>query len=352
MKTRSAFLAALFLTCTILFAEEWRTFTDKEGRSFEGSVLSVDKEAKTFRVTVKDSGNAATVPFGKLSGKDLEYVKKWKEPAPEETTGWEDSDEGDLPSSLYPRTKDEIDDRIKEIRKRPAPNGIDKLQQETVNELNVYRYLCGVPDDVEADKQMIKEATEAAIACKDFGGLSHDLGHFTNKVNLSTVGDIFNTPKQYINDAGANNREHRGHRRWCLNPPMGKTGFGTAGAKYSAMWAMDSSGSKIRDSWSYPGKGFFPKEFLHGNAWTLYLPGNAPPTEDLTVEVFKLTTRPQKAFSSTGEIPGRALPVKFVFSYQNAINFEPEEDPITGRGIYWVRIKGGGLREGYVVDLY
>ncbi|MGJ8644785.1 MAG: hypothetical protein ACSHX9_15360 [Luteolibacter sp.] len=352
MKTPSTLIAFIFLSLTMIHAEEWHTFTDKEGRSFDGSVLSVDKEAKTFRVTVKSSGNAVTVPFGKLIWKDLQYVKNWVEPKADETAPMGDLDDGDLPSSLYPRTKDEIKARIKEIQDRPAPSGIEKKQQETVNELNVYRYLCGVPDDVKADAQMVEEATEAAIACKEHGGLSHDLGHFTNKVNLSTIGDILKTPKQYINDAGANNREHRGHRRWCLNPPMGKTGFGTAGAKYSAMWAMDTSGSKIRDNWSYPGKGFFPKEYLHGNAWTLYLNGKAPPTKDLTVEVYKLSQRPEKAFSTSADIPGKALPVKFVSTDQNSINFEPEEDPITGRGIYWVRIKGGGVREGYVVELY
>ena len=347
-----ALIATLFLTSALLQAEDWHTFTDNQGRSFEGSVLSVDKESKTFRVTVKASGNVSTVPFGKLSPGDLKYIRKWEAPKPDETATADDADTGDLPSSIYPRTKDEIKANIKEIKSRRAPDGIKRDQQETVNELNVYRYLSGVPADVVADPQMIAEATEAAIACKDHGDLSHGLGHFTNKVNLSTVGNIVGTPKQYINDAGANNRDQRGHRRWCFNPPMGKTGFGTAGQRYSAMWALDTSGSKIRDSWAYPGKGLFPREYLHGNAWSLYLNEKAPAVKDLTVEVYKLSRRPEKAFSNSAEIPGKPLPVNFVFSYQNTINFEPQDDPITDRGIYWVRIKGGGVREGYVVELY
>ena len=77
-----------------------------------------------------------------------------------------------------------------------------------------------------------------------------------------------------------------------------------------------------------------------------------PPAKDLTVEVYKLAQRPEKAFSSSADIPGEALPVKFVSTDLNSINFEPRDTPITGPGIYWVRIKGSGVREGYLVDLY
>jgi hypothetical protein len=72
----------------------------------------------------------------------------------------------------------------------------------------------------------------------------------------------------YIDDSGDNNREAHGHRRWCLNPPMGKSGFGTAGESYSGMWAMDASGSRIKGNWSYPGTGFFPKKYVHGTGWS------------------------------------------------------------------------------------
>jgi hypothetical protein len=34
----------------------------------------------------------------------------------------------------------------------------------------------------------------------------------------------------------------------------------------------------------------------------------------------------------------------------NGINFEPEEP--AKRGIYWVTVNGGGLRESYLVELY
>ena len=41
-------------------------------------------------------------------------------------------------------------------------------------------------------------------------------------------------------DEDSGNIDRVGHRRWLLNPEMGTTGFGFAGA-YSAMYSMDSS---------------------------------------------------------------------------------------------------------------
>ena len=72
---------------------------------------------------------------------------------------------------------------------------------------------------------MVEQATDAAEACKKHGGLSHSLGHSTNLCNLAAGGGMFASVKQYINDGGSNNRKARGHRRWCLNPPMGKNRF-------------------------------------------------------------------------------------------------------------------------------
>lgn len=331
--------------------EDWRTFTDMEGRTFEGRVVSIDEDEEIVTVITKKTNRTSKVRFQILSESDIDYLKNW-EPAEAGADDVEAEDTGKISSRLYPRTKQEIRDGIKEIEKREAPNGIEKDQQKTINELNVYRFLCGVPDEVEADRKMVEQATDAAQACAKNGDLSHGLGHSTDICNLANGSNMFSSVRQYMQDHGENNRANRGHRRWCLNPEMGKTGFGEEGA-YSAMVAMDSSGKgRMKDSWAYPGKGFFPKQYLHGNGWTLYLPDGAPEKKDIKVEVYKLSKRPEKAFSANEEIPGTALPVEFVSVYENAINFEPQFEPITDRGTYWVRITGGGLREGYVVELY
>ncbi len=260
--------------------------------------------------------------------------------------------EDEITAKLYPRSKEEIRDRIKEIEKRDGPAGIDRDQQKAVNLLNIYRYLSGISDNVEGDATMVEQAMDAAQACREHGAMSHDLGHSTEICNLASGGNMSSSIKQFIDDIGEKNRDKRGHRRFCLNPQMGKTGFGFA-KPYSAMVVTDSSGAEIpKDSWAYPGKGLFPEKYLHGEAWSLYLTKNAPNWKDITVEVYELSERPKKAFSSSEEIPGKAVPVNYVGTYLNAINFEPEADRIKRKGIYWVRIKGEGVDEGYVVELY
>ena len=153
-----------------------------------------------------------------------------------------------------------------------------------------------------------------------------------------------------MNDGGANNREARGHRRWCLNPPMGRAGFG-GGTKFAAMACMDTSGKdKAGDTWSYPDKGFFPLKYLHGDGWSFYLREGSSSRNALEVEVFRLAARPQEPFTWADKELGEKLEIAWISSKMNAINFEPKG--ANKEGIYWVRIRGAGVREQYLVELY
>jgi hypothetical protein len=44
------------------------------------------------------------------------------------------------------------------------------------------------------------------------------------------------------------------------------------------------------------------------------------------------------------------IQVNHVSTGMNAINFEPETPD--KRGVYWVRVTGDGVSEGYLVELY
>jgi hypothetical protein len=44
--------------------------------------------------------------------------------------------------------------------------------------------------------------------------------------------------------------------------------------------------------------------------------------------------------------------VNYVATYLNAINFEPDRELVKNGGVFWVRIRGGGVRESYLVELY
>jgi hypothetical protein len=72
-------------------------------------------------------------------------------------------------------------------------------------------------------------------------------------------------------DSDPSNINRVGHRRWCLNPAMGKSAFGNTGG-FAAMYAMDSSRKKPPD-WdyvAYPARGYMPLELFGArHAWSV-----------------------------------------------------------------------------------
>ena len=338
-------------------ADDWHTFTDLSGRRMVAKVLRVDNEVLVAEL--KSNGQQVSIAFDKLSPGDVMFalqhssgtppeVKPEPTPTPAAAAPATTPASGTDASHLYPRTRKEIEAGIKEIAKRPKPKDLSNEVHEATKQLNIYRFLCGVPYDVKGDVECSKSAEDAALACKQAGTISHSLGHSTDRCNLSSMGNIAATVAQYMEDGGANNRDGRGHRAWCLNPPMGKVGFGSGGKSFSAMWCMDGSGKAQNGPWAYPGMGLFPLEFMHGNAWSLYgVDGTSVPK----VEIVRLAKRPEQPFPATGDIPGHVVKVVHVSrAMMNGINFEPAEP--AKRGIYWVRVSGEGWHEGYVVELF
>ena len=71
---------------------------------------------------------------------------------------------------------------------------------------------------------------------------------------------------QWMGDSNASNVARVGHRRWCLNPAMAKTGFGMAGT-YTAMWSFDESGSGTQNKVAWPAR-YMPIEYFgNTDAW-------------------------------------------------------------------------------------
>lgn len=361
----------ILLTALPLAADQkWHVLKDKSNRRIEAKIRSATTKAVTLE---RRDGKVFDVPLDRLSAASRKIVSIYIDPtgAPPDPDSEDGDDEGEagdaegklgktanipanLPKRLYPMQLAEIEEGIEEIRARKPQSGFAKEQWEGLQLLNTYRFLCGVPCNVKLNRDMVAGATDAANACQKHGSLSHDLGHSTEDCNLHQgQSSIVRSVKGFIEDSGANNRPHRGHRLWCLNPPMKETGFGKSkNGRFYGMWAMNSSGKGIRDIWAYPGRGLFPLKYLHGNGWSVYLNERAPARSSIKVEVYKLTERPEKPFG-TGEIPGQALPVSYISTERNCIVFEPTGKKITESGIYYVRIRGGeGLREQYVVELF
>jgi len=123
--------------------------------------------------------------------------------------------------------------------------------------LRMYRLLCGLPEEeLVLDDRLNEEAGAAAKVCHRLGHLSHEplnpglpdaefaqARRGAGSGNLAFgMRDLVAAVDGWMDDSDPDNVAALGHRRWCLNPPLRRVGFGRSD-RYFAMWAHDLSGS-------------------------------------------------------------------------------------------------------------
>ena len=163
----------------------------------------------------------------------------------------------------------------------------DDSLHNALNLLNFIRYVAGLPADVTLSEEYTKQAQAGAL----LNYVNNKLSHEPVKPN-GFPDDLYETGKKgcgssniawnygniarsllngWMYDGDSGNISSMGHRRWVLNPSMTQTGFGAVGA-YSAMYAMDMSGSRITDYVAWPARNM-PIELMNGSGtpWTLSL---------------------------------------------------------------------------------
>lgn len=173
-----------------------------------------------------------------------------------------------------------------------APFAAGTLRPEFLDDglraVNFMRYLAGLPDDVALSADYTARNQAGSVINAANGVLDHSptqpAGMSDSFHALGTSGtsssnlawgptELEKAVKLYMTDSDAGNISHLGHRRWILNPPMAKTGFGQAGL-YSSMWAFDRSRVESVDynAIAWPAAGPFPVEFFSaGTAWSITL---------------------------------------------------------------------------------
>ena len=152
------------------------------------------------------------------------------------------------------------------------------LRQEALLRLRAYRFLCGLPHgEMVLSPQWNELCDAAAEVCRRNGKLDHhpvqppgmDDKRYQQGVegaghsNLAVGGTVVDSVDNYMDDSDPGNIGRLGHRRWCLNPAMKKTAFGTD-ENFHAMWSMDSSGGSPKglEAIYYPPRGYVPVDFF------------------------------------------------------------------------------------------
>ena len=168
-------------------------------------------------------------------------------------------------------------------------NSDGSLDAETrlsaLNHLNSIRYIAGVPANVAWDgsKTTMAEATAVLMAASGKvdhtpskpAGVSDEMfrmaaegSRISNLAFTAQSGDVINLALRFfLGDSDAANLAVLGHRRWMLNPPLGKTAFGALGS-YCAMPVQDTSNAQAGGTHSvvmYPGQ-VTPLSFFE-NSW-------------------------------------------------------------------------------------
>jgi len=351
---------ALFLFCVSLVPlltcgeEEWRSFRTPAGQPILARIVEVDVNG--VRLLLKEGAREIHVPFDRLSTGDQAYVQTWALQAPVSAKrpaepGLEQGKPGH-PDHPYPYTREELETWIEAIKDRKAPAGLDRQVQKAVNELNLYRLLAGVSWKVLPDEGQADAAERASKTFVEQGERSREADKLREHY-LFEEGeeDMEQVVPEFIADSQRQNRHTMPYRTRLLNPKLGRTGFGL----YESVVAVraDPPGTlQGPEMWSYPGRGFFPHDRLHGEQWSVYVNYRIPedPNEQVVVEVTRLTSAPKEAFPLDQAVPGEPMRVRDISVYENAVHFRPAK-PVKD-GIYWVRVTGQGLEVQYVVHFY
>lgn len=332
----------------------------------------------------------ATYAEGRLNGR----VEHFRGRRPFATQTWKDGEIVTLDGvPLAPRPREELDRLLAQIaagtepvakpdpRKprrdaRPGPRPSAKADPAPVptspeleadrvaalRRLRQYRCLCGVPwDDVVLDDEANRYAQAAAEICAALGEITHEPanpGWEPDRFAFAAKGaascnlhqSVVATPSVdgYMDDSDPRNIGRVGHRRWCLNVPMTKTGFGVArssgGKAFTAMWAMDHGRAQRPelDAVAYPTRGWHPVTmFGPAYAWCV-APSERKFPRVLPEAVHVRVLRLDAEFVPSGEpLALEAFTVQTdSVGLSPCVIFRPKDVEVVDGAAYWVEVTG------------
>ena len=185
----------------------------------------------------------------------------------------------------------------------------DAALKDGVNMVNFFRFLCGLPADVQLKPELTELAQHGSVLNAAWGRIEHKLpkpagmtDDFYGKANQGIgssnlhrgVSTISKSVLEWIENAGERNIELLGHRRWILYPGMLYTGFGFV-TGYTSMYCFDNSRKDVEYQYvAFPSGAAFPVDFF-GSSWAWSVSLNPamyqmPIKTDITVTLTEVAT--------------------------------------------------------------
>ncbi len=259
--------------------------------------------------------------------------------------------------ALYPRPLAEVRAMVPLLAAKKSAG----MQGEFLSRLRQYRYLCGVPyETLSWDPTYADLCYHSSLICSKLGQMTHTPARppgVTDEqyekgrkgAGASNLFGGLTDPSAcvdgWMDDSDPGNIDRVGHRRWCLNPAMGRTAFGTVGNQ-AAMYALDASNRENVPDWdfvAYPARGYMPTSFFGSrHAWSVS-PNPAKFATPVQARL-KVTIQPV----SPGKLAPVGAPLKLdtfkvdtgSFGSGPAIIFRPVAFAPSNDAVYEVKIDG------------
>ncbi len=268
-----------------------------------------------------------------------------------------------------------VQSRFKKAPRNKKPYSKGTVARSTLkaglNTLNFIRYIAGISPDVKIKKEYQSKAQAAAVV--NYNDKTTMISHYPQKPagmkdplyqegsvgsassNLAggygTLYDVF--IEGWMSDSDLSNIDRVGHRRWCLNPFMGYTGFGIDENIY-AMYAFDASGNGSGvHGVHWPARNMPVNLFHDTDAWSISM-GTVIEDTDLTVTLTRKRDNKKWKFTSKKKnANGNYMNVENGgYGQKGCIIFRPKSIRYQSGDKFKVAVKGSSLSFSYNVNFF
>ncbi len=252
----------------------------------------------------------------------------------------------------------------------------DQTQQSALNMLKQIRYIAGISDQVELSDEMCAKVQASSLVQYVNGKMSHypekpsdmeqalyQLGYDgagqSNIAWSSAAGAGLNRTLvlSWMEDGDESNIDAVGHRRWLLNPKMGKTGFGAvSGSKgtFSGVYAFDTSNRTAAETGvAWPAQNMPAEYFSTEFPWSISM-GQEVSQSSVKVKLTRLSDQKVWNFSDSAS-DGAFYVNNDGYGQKGCIIFRPESADLKSYedgDSYQVTITGCSRPVSYTVNFF